>query len=100
MTENMSTLTGSPGDDRDQDVRYGGGELVRFPTLTSTEDSTDDDTTEDTEEDAAGPGNHRDVASAEQAAADAEAGVVRVDPPPVPASMLGPVWERETVRQP
>ena len=76
MTEHMTTTA---GDDRD---RVQGGELVPFPAPGT-------------------PAGREDQTAAEL---DADADVVRVDPPELPAArlaeVLGPVWERESLTRP
>ena len=101
MTEHTTT----PDDDPAELEQ--GGELVQFPTPAAPDDETTDDDT------GQGSGTDEDQADEEDQAAkpaadagtdpdeDADgAAVVRVDPPPVPASVLGPVWERESDRRP
>ena len=86
MTEH--TTATSDDDPAGPDHEDQGGELVPFPTpAPRDEDPTDADTTEPV-----GPAD---------GAGDPDPGeTVAVDPPPVPASVLGPVWERKADRRP
>ena len=100
MTEHTTTAQPA-GDDPDQLDRLDrGGELVQFPAHATADDATTDDaTTDDTDRNDTGQGDYDGGAPAADPAEDG-AGVVLVDPPPVPASVLGPVWERESDRRP
>lgn len=78
----MTDHTAPAGDDPSELSKDQGGELVPFPTP-ATPDAAD-----------------RRPADDPEAHEPDDPDAVPVDPPPLPASALGPVWERETDRRP
>jgi len=83
MTE-YTTPAGNELAELDQDQ---GGELVPFPMPATADDE------------APGRTDRRPTVDPEAGDPD-DPDAVPVDPPPLPASALGPVWERETDRRP